>query len=363
MIEGLSKIMTIDGAQKAGESLARLEKPISTTPTVIAGVTQSANNVISNRMTSNLAPALVAPVGGNQQWSQVEGLGVAAGDEEMSVRSNAWVMPLYNQAMQKARKGTSGYKVKSSGGIAGVDYQANDTLIIGAAVSVVKTDVKHKDLKVGDKTKVDMQIGSVYAVQAIDRWVLQGVASVSSGKVKNSEKRIIPGGAQIAAAKYDSMSYSTEVIAGYNCRLADTTVVTPMIGISYNQSNDSGYTETGTTYQNLSVSKKSSNKSEVIIGSRVSTVVDASGVILIPEVHTVIRQALGSNKPAKMNVRLDGLPSPLITQANKPAKTFGNVGVGMTAKSGRFECGIGYDATFANKYIGHQGILKLKVGF
>ena len=140
------------------------------------------------------------------------------------------------------------------------------------------------------------------------------------------------------------------------------TAVIPNVGLQYSSFNQAGYKETGTTNQNLSVSKKSRDKTEAILGARASTTIDVSGVSVTPEAHGFIRQTLGGSSP-KMDVRMDGAVSPLPTQSQKAAKTLYNVGVSLMARAGMMEYGIGYDGFFANKYTANQGTLKVRVNF
>ena len=57
------------------------------------------------------------------------------------------------------------------------------------------------------------------------------------------------------------------------------------------------------------------------------------------------------------------MTSPFVTRTDKAAKTSYNVGVSVSAKAGAMEYGAGYDAYLANKYVGHQGTLKVRVNF
>ena len=66
----------------------------------------------------------------------------------------AWVSPFYSTATQKELKGTAGFKSNSYGATIGFDTQANADLTVGLAGSYVRTDMKHKNFKSGDKTKI-----------------------------------------------------------------------------------------------------------------------------------------------------------------------------------------------------------------
>jgi len=337
---------------KYADAAQRAVTPISTVSQAVSELTTQVIEGISSRMHSFAAPVPVA---------QVAYVGVAAGDE--SARYGAWGNPFYAQATQKARKGISGFKSKSTGGTIGFDTMANDTLTIGAAVTIAKTDVKHKNIKIGDKTKADTLMFSIYGMQNVtDNWFVQGIASFGSSKIKNTEKNITSAGNQTATGKYDSMSYGLEALGGYNYKVSEAAIVTPIIGLGYTKMNDTGYKQTGTTFRNYTASKKSGDKFEGILGARASFATDMNGVAVTPELHGFVRQTISSKNP-KVNLTLDGMAKPLPTKAAKAAKTFFNLGLGVTAKSGMMEYGAGYDAHLANKYVGHAGTLKVRVNF
>jgi len=346
------------------ESIERFEHPIVTGTQAVATVIGVTTEAIASRISSVAAPVQL-------QVAQGPVEGVAAGDSSTALTAasyGAWGSPFYSQGVQKMRKGVSGYKVKSYGGTLGFDTMANDTMTVGVALTAAKTDLKHKNINAGDKTKADTLMFSIYGVQQVtDNWFVQGIASFGSSKIKNNAKRIgAMNGArnvQTASAKYDSMSYGGEVLAGYNFKLSEMALVTPMFGLGYTKFNDSGYTETGTRNQNQTVSKKSTDKLEAIIGARVVAAgTDMNGIIVTPEVHGFIRQAL-TNKTPKVDMRLDGLVNPITPKTAKAAKTFYNVGLGLNARAGMMEYGASYDAHLANKYVGHQGTLKVRVNF
>jgi len=147
-----------------------------------------------------------------------------------------------------------------------------------------------------------------------------------------------------------------------NYKVSDSAVVTPIFGLGYTKFNDSGYKQTGTSGRSFIINKKSSDKFEGILGARASFATDMNGVALLPEVHAFVRQNLSSKTP-KINMTLNGTAQPLPTKNEKSAKTFFNLGISVMAKSGMMEYGAGYDAHFANKYVGHQGTLKVRVNF
>jgi len=344
------------------DSQDRISSPTarSASSAITAALAQTVSSTTTARMQTLANPAAI-------RVTQADG--VSAGAED-TLRYGAWGSPFYSQGVQKMRKGVSGYKSKTVGGTVGFDTMANDTMIVGVAATIAKTDLKHKDINAGDKTKADTLMFSIYGLQEInDDWFLQGVANFGSTKVKNTSKRI---GADIAnntvsnstaTGKYDSMSWGGELLGGYNLNVTSMAVITPMLGLDYTRTNDGGFTETGTRNQNLSVSKKSVDKTQLVAGVRaVMADIEQSGFVVTPEVHGFVRQALGSKNP-KLTVKLDGAGELDTSNNAKLAKTTGNLGLGINASSGMMSYGLTYDAHMANKYVGHQGTFKVRVNF
>jgi len=315
-------------------------------------MTTAMTGAISNRISSVGAPI---------QFELGQAAGIAAGDEPHA-SYGIWGAPFYSQGVQKAKNSAPGYKNTASGLTIGFDTMANDTMTVGVAASIAQSNVKFKAPVAGDKTKSNTYMFSVYGVQEItENWFLQAIASFGSSSVKNTAKRTTLTGSETATGKYDSMTYGGEVLGGYNVRVADTAMVTPMFGLKYNRFNDTGYKETGLRAR--TISKKSVDKIEGVLGARATFATEMSGVTLTPELHGFLNYDFRGKAP-NVTARIDGLVADSLNVAkNKPAKAMFNVGLGVYAKSGMMEYGAGYDAYMAKKYLAHQGSLKVRVNF
>lgn len=287
--------------------------------------------------------------------------GVSAGDD--ANRYGAWISPFFNKSAQKSRKGAAGYTATTGGGSFGFDTKANDDMIVGLALSLVHTDVKHKNFKSGDKSKIDSAMFSVYGMQQItDNWFAQGLVTAGSSRVSTNEQRKVTSTTyQKASGKYTSMSFSGEALLGYNY-VMDQVSITPMGGVRLTRVNDGGYKETGTTNQNLTISRKALNKAELVLGARVAGgTFDLNGLSVTPEIHGFLNQdVIGKAAKVDMTTKSGGK---LLDKSAKPNKTVFNIGAGLNATYNSMEYGAGYDAHLANKFVGHQGTLKVRVNF
>ncbi len=346
---------------KVDETLDRLP-PVSTVSDAVESTAGAVSMGLSQRMT-NLAGSQGTPVQSRTVASSDAAMsGIAAGDDH--ARFGAWVSPFFGKTTQKERKGAAGYKSDSYGASFGFDTRANDDMIIGGAVTVANNEMKHKNFKSGDKTKISSMMFSIYGMQQItDSWFAHGVATFGSNDVKNSEKRVSGLTTYDAVTgKYTSMSFNGEAMFGYNF-LTEQVTFTPMAGLRYSRVNDGGYKESGsTTGQNLDVNTKASNKLEIVAGARVAGgTFDMNGMTVTPEIHGFVNHDLIGKNP-KQTLGLAGTNG-LAVKSNKPVKTTFNVGLGVNVAYNMMEYGAGYDAEIATKRLGHQGTLKLRVNF
>ncbi len=278
-------------------------------------------------------------------------------------KAGIWLQPFYAEAKQKMKNGVSGYKLKTGGGIVGFDYQINDNSLVGIAYSRFEANAHYKDNKSGDKASTVVNMFSLYGMHYLTTsWFVEGAVSHGFGKIKNNEGRVILSGKERAIGKYTATTYTGQLITGYHYPLAPNIELTPIAGVRYTKFRDGGYQEKGTTYQNLTVKKKSYEKIELLGGIKLSTIVALEQTILIPTFHALVNYDIRGKSP-KIDARLNGIDSLLPTKSFKPAKTFFNVGVGLTAKCNTMEYGIQYSAIMASKYMGHQGSVKIKFNF
>ncbi|MFY9589739.1 autotransporter outer membrane beta-barrel domain-containing protein [Rickettsia endosymbiont of Halotydeus destructor] len=294
----------------------------------------------------------------------------AADEPEDNVSYGAWLKPVYTDATQKSKGGNPGYNAKTTGGIVGIDTMANDNLMVGAAIGINQTKVKYKNYKSGDKTTVNGFLVSLYgAQQLVDNFFVQGGATFNLSQVKNKSQRYMADAngqkiAETATSNYDNMTFGGNVMFGYDAKLMDGVLLTPMAGLSYLKSGDESYKETGTTFQNKQVASKFSDRTDVVVGAKVlGDVMNLSGFTFYPEAHAFVTHKV-SGKYAKTQSKLDGQVDFITGLPDKSAKTSYNVGLNVTARPGpQMEYGIGYDANLASKYVAHTGTLKVRVNF
>ena len=289
-----------------------------------------------------------------------EGSGMAAGGE--SVDYGLWFGPFYDRANQRMRKNKSGYKASSYGTTIGYDTKIDDFLSVGGGISYVDTLSKHQDAKIGDKTKVNSIVLSLYGIKEfLNDWFVQGNGSASYSLAKNSERRNMGSNIRVQAnSKYHVNSYSAQALAGYDYRITRSFMATPSIGVRYDRFGQISYRENGAGIQNLTVKKKATNRLEGIIGGKLTLAKQVKEILVTPELHSFINYNF-LNKAAALRVNLADAAAPLPITTIKQTRVSYNLGGGIEASRGIFELGLVYDAVIEHKYASHQGTLRVRV--
>jgi outer membrane autotransporter protein len=342
------------------EALARLD----TIPSKVDSAAQISGDVASLGLEQTIDAGI--DIQQNQTLERVISTngGVAAGDgvENMGV----WAKAIGGMATQKERKGSAGFKSKSLGVIVGADTVLNDRLSIGFTVGNNMTGVKHKNTLSGDKTKTSSWIFGLYGNYHItDNWFVRGAGIVAQTAVDHKSNRVVSvANNGIARSKYDVTSVGISAVAGYNFFLKEDSVVTPTLGVKWHHTNDIEYQETGNTKQNNKVTQKGNDKVSVIGDIRVAMGVEMeNGTKLMPFAHVGGEYGLGSKTP-KGTFSNEGIPGQVNRYVGtKPAKLATTLGVGVDAKTDMLEYGVAYNANIANKYLGHEGSVRVAVKF
>nr|WP_253308359.1 autotransporter outer membrane beta-barrel domain-containing protein [Rickettsia endosymbiont of Ceutorhynchus assimilis] len=295
-------------------------------------------------------------------------IAVASGDED-EAKFGVWATPFVGNSTQKMRNNINGNKTNFGGATVGFDGMINDQVVLGVAYTRAGTKIKQKNDKIGDSSKVKSNIYSIYGLYNLpnNNLFFQAVGSYSDSRIKSYSQRYQPVArntlaTQIANGNYKSRGFTGQIMAGYDYVAPQAVKLTPMVGLRYSKVKDSGYTETGTTLQNLIVKGKNYNLVNGLAGVKLSKDINTGHMILTPEIYGMLDYGF-KNKLPTPDARLQGMTTPFPASKFKPVKTTWNVGAGVTAKYKMMEYGVNYDANVASKYFAQQGSVKIRVNF
>ncbi|WP_218459868.1 autotransporter outer membrane beta-barrel domain-containing protein, partial [Rickettsia sp. TH2014] len=239
---------------------------------------------------------------------------IAAGDEDMcgcndniyeESKYGMWARSSINHSKDKVSAKNaeyfSSYKTKGHSNTIGLDSLICDNILLGIAYTNAYTSIRPKDQSIGNIDKVRTNMFSLYSAYNIPNynWYLNSTisyaeSSIRSGKIRYTAitKNVL--GSEVASGKYKSHLYNGSISLGYNHYLGNNAYVVPSIGAIASLIRDKGYTETGTSFQNLTIRKKNYHKLSSIAGLRAyqdiyfGHVDNVSSLIVTPEAYGFI---------------------------------------------------------------------------
>jgi outer membrane autotransporter protein len=88
-----------------------------------------------------------------------------------------------------------------------------------------------------------------------------------------------------------------------------------------------------------------------------------NGTNLAPFAHVGANYGLGTKTPRGTFIN-EGIPGQVNNfVGTKPAKLMTTIGVGVDASTDMLEYGVAYNANVSQKYLGHEGSIRVKVNF
>jgi outer membrane autotransporter protein len=318
-----AKLGRLSAAERAADfaKVSNVAPVVSAATSAVVSATEAAASAISSRVAT-----------------------VASGDDNRQM--GAWVSGFGSMGKQGARKGDAGYKAKTAGITLGADTELSDSAVLGLAANFTNADLKLKNQLAGGKVKAKTYMVSLYGLYNISDFVISGAASVGSSKSTVNTA---------GTSKFSSTNFGAKATVGYKYNMSDV-MLTPMAGLEFARFGKSNATETGT--QRV-IKIKALNKVAAILGAKVAT--EMSGVT--PEVHAFLNYDL-TNNAQKATVGLGSDATVNIATPNaKAARMSYNLGTSVSAVADDIEYGIGYDATISNKYVAHQGSIKVRLNF
>lgn len=353
--------------QEAAKRLVSVLNPHKALDALTTNTIQSTQSVVTGRMDSFITiPSTSLENSAFGATSGNTNIGIASGDNnDLKNTIGAWFSPVAGKAIQRSDNKIAGYKGITKGGVLGLDFLINEDLVAGGSYSLLETNLRYRGFKDGDKTKINMNIFSLYSILQIkNNWFGQGIISFGNNKINNFEKRVASVNSyEIAQGKFNSRMFSTQFLTGYNYFFKPMKLLlTPSIGLMYSHFSDNSYDETGTSFQNLSVDRKKYKKLEGIFGVRFSKPINLNGAILTPETHIFVNRDL-NNKLSTTKIFLEGTENNISSTSDKPERDTYNLGFSLNVKREMLVFGLGYDNFQGKLYSSHQGSLRLKVNF
>ena len=340
------------------------EKEIKNLP-VILRPDASSNNVMGMTAlagASNVASSHTRSVIGERIANNVQG--ISSGDNYMDNLS-VWLKASGASATQKSSSSNLGYKMQQVGGTVGLELNNQ----YGVAFTYLSGTVKSKDGNNSSKDNVANYVATVYGFENINESVfVTGQIQYGISKIKKNRSLNSQGIEGIFNGKTSGSFFGASANIGYDYYANEipNLHIVPTLGVSYNQVNIKSYTEKDKTDNilNRSIGKLSSNKTIGMFDIKASYKIDSSkSLVIIPELNAGIDYAI-SAKNAVTKITLDKSADSFKAKAISDPKIIYSVGSGIKLKTGdSFTIGLGYNYSFAKKFMMHSGFAKVKFDF
>jgi outer membrane autotransporter protein len=344
-------------ADKFEEALDRVTKG-GTAATVAANTASNISDTMADRaLNLNDSVSSDTILAGNDKIS-----GVAAGDDNHH-HIGIWSSPFYGKTAQGAKPNLPGYTNEFSGMTLGMDTKVNEDTIIGTAITASYSNVRHKNSKSGDKTKITSTAFSIYYFKSLANQIfVVGTSTFSRSRIRNYAKRVIStNNYEIAGSNYNANAFSIKGLLGY-ANINKTTIITPMLGFKYTRSANLDYQESDTSFQNLKVSAKGQSRFEAILGIKGTpkTPYNVNNIMITPEIRGFVNYTL-NNHTARQKITMGA--TEWVSESGKPSRIGYNLGLGVSFKYKWLEYRADYDLYLSDKLTGHQGSLKVRANF
>lgn len=345
-------VSTISGLSTSAE-VDKAVKELAPSASVAAATTSgstAATTANINTVNARAAEVRTAQAGG--------ATGVATGDSLRGL--GLWIQGLGFSGSQDQRKGQDGYDATTGGLAVGGDVQVAAPLRIGAAFSYARTNVDAKGNSSGSGVDINSYQGTLYANYTGSPWYVD--AALVYGRHQYDSTRTISFLGAEAKGNYDGNQYTAQVAGGYPL-VFGSTVLTPNASLAYSLLKQNAYEETGAPGANLSVDEQSATSVRSGLGVKVAHAFESGTNQIIPEGRATWFHEFRDNAP-NQTAQFSAGGSAFTSTGAKPAQNSAVLGVGLTiATADQVSVSANYDAELKDHYVGHNGMLQVRLDF
>ena len=268
-------------------------------------------------------------------------------------RNSLWGSFNRDHVRVKADRSGRGYSAESTTLLVGLDTQATDTLLLGAAFAYGTSDVSTSGL---GKSDDDHYQAMLYGRWASRDSYVRGVLSFAIDDYRIDREVALSDGSRTLASRPDGFSWGVDVEAGHRLDLGGVSL-TPFAGIAYDRVERDGFAETGDAAVALRFTNDRRNAWQLRGGAKLGTRFAMGGATLAPYAQASVTRELADEA-----TRLDPLLGGVAMTVGAPSmgKTGVQGGAGVEALlSERVALSLGYrykDMANARQHSANAGI-------
>ncbi|WP_416559466.1 autotransporter domain-containing protein [Limnohabitans sp. yimb22184] len=271
--------------------------------------------------------------------------GLNGNGRQMGTDNTGWVKVLGSSSKAKAIGDYDGYKVTSSGLLAGADAKVGNG-VVGGSFSYVTSNISQQDFRLGDSGKLNSGTLAVYGTQEYGDVFVDGALAFSQHSLSSSRATAI---ARTAQSDVDMNQTTLKLSAGYRIGIDDSkvNVLTPMVSVEAASLKQKAYTETGADALSLNVDSKTVSRTRASLGLRFNTVIEGASTTFYPELMVAFNRNNGMrNTDVVANYVGDTTATPFTTTGAVLPKSSYTVGAGLrfaTSKTSEVQIGYRYE--------------------
>jgi uncharacterized protein with beta-barrel porin domain len=262
-----------------------------------------------------------------------------------------WIDGFGQWGDQDPEIGFAGFDYSVYGGAIGLDYVAQDKLILGAGFGYSFSDIDLGDNQ-GDGD-IKSVFGSLYGSYFTERAYVETVLSYGKQSYDNARNVVIGSIQRRAFSEHDGDLFSAYLAGGYYFPLRDWRWG-PFGSLQYTYLDEDGFQETGAGSLNLALGPRSTDGLISRLGLRVGRVFRTKGVNLIPELSLAWLYDFDIDDQV-ITSSIAGAPGIWFSVPGQPVERHGAVfGAGITLVSGSgFRASLKYGGEFRDTYTAH----------
>lgn len=343
-----------DSANRAGAQLS----PASNAGAAVNSSTASTTEVL-NMAAGRVDGLRVAQAGGQS--------GIATGERGSDIA--LWGQAFGGKSNQAQRDNISGYYANYKGLLIGADTQTGDRWRVGGLVSYANTSLANTGDNTGSSASADSYGVTGYAGYTADRYFLDFSAGVVSHSYHTVRNVNFSGFSGSALGKFNGLQYVASVRGGYPIKLDDwlsDTTLTPLLGLSYSNLRQNGYSETGGNGAALSVGAASNSSLKSELGAKLERRFATSYGEMIPSLQLGWRHEYRSNaQQLTASYVNDGNgATSFVSQGASPIRDTGVLALGLTLmRSERVSIAARYTLEGASGFTSQTADVRLRYQF
>jgi outer membrane autotransporter protein len=280
-----------------------------------------------------------APLEAAPSWQALNGAtgGGASADDVLGGKLGGFVNAAYNWGSVDKTTLQDAYEHDSYNVLAGADYRASDSFVIGGAVSYSDTSAKYEqDLgKVRAKTTGAVVYGTLYREDwYVDGLVSYGYADYDSKRninIPSNNVTVLPGIFTSATASPEGNQWSASIGGGMDMRSGSFTI-TPTARLNYMRVRNKAFSEEDPVAAlGLAVNARTVTSLQSALGAKLGTTVNTSMAVLAPYFSAQWMHEFKDNSPL-LAARYVNDPNGIAFEipTPKPTRNYGILAIGTS---------------------------------